>query len=325
MNNKRVDSDLKRAIENITPDIYENIISVPVSKMKAHDHITMQTTSTVKRSFSFQIATVFVLFVMVIGFFIGWSQIFQVYGVVDLDVNPSIELNLNRQNRVIKANAINLDGTLILSNLSLRHVKLENAIDAILASMTQKGYLNSSADTILVTVLMNEDHKAQELEKRVLIRIDQYFNTQSVPKIYSQSLRNQPALKTPASNYQISRGMMNLVQTVLLHNPQYTIEELLNLPIKQLYQLAYGNGSDNDNDDFDDDDRLENKHKDQGTIPFVPLFDDDDQDDDDQDDFDEDDSEDHDDLDDDDDDDLDDDDDDDDDDLDDDEDDDDND
>lgn len=299
MNNKKVDTGLKRAIENITPDIYENIISVTVRKMRVHDHITMQTTPTVKRSFSFQIATVFVLFVMVIGFFIGWSQIFQVYGVVDLDVNPSIELNINRQNRVIKANALNLDGTLILSNLILRNVKLENAIDAILGSMTQKGYLTTPEDTILVTVLMNEDNKAQKLENSILIRIDQYFSTQSAPKIYSQSLRNQPALKAPASDYQVSRGMMNLVQTVLLHNPEYTVEDLLNLPIRQLYQLAYGIGSDGEIDGIDNDDRFENKHKDQGTIPPVLSLDDDDHDDgEDQDDFDDDDdSEDQDDLD----------------------------
>ena len=279
MNNKKIEAGLNRAIENITPDVYENILAAPVRKMRVHDHISMQTTQPIRRSYSFQMATVFALFVVVIGIFIGWSQFFQVYGVVDLDVNPSIELNINRQNRVIQANPLNLDGISILGEMNLRNVKVENAIDAILGSMIQKGYLTSSEGAILVTVLMDEENKARELENSIVIRIDQFFSSQSAPSVYSQSLRNQQTLAALASQYQVSQGVINLVQTVLQTNPQYTVEELLNLPIKQLYQLAYGNDLYDQDEDIDDGDRSDDRNDSQGIIPTVPIDDDSDDDD----------------------------------------------
>lgn len=292
MNNKKIEAGLNRAIENITPNVYENILAVPVRKMRAHDHISMQTIRPIRRSYSFQMATVFALFVVVIGIFIGWSQFFQVYGVVDLDVNPSIELTINRQNRVIQAKPLNLDGVSILSEMNLKNVKVENAIDAILGSMIQQGYLTTQEDAILVSVLMNEESQARELENTIVIRMDQFFGIQSAPKVYSQNLRNQQALTDLARQYQVSAGVINLVQTVLRNNPEYSVEDLVNLPIKQLYLLAYEedfDDLDDQDDEFDDDDRPDNGNGGQLITPSTPTDDDDMDDGDDQDDLDDDD------------------------------------
>ena len=169
MKNQKIEAGLSRAIERIAPDIYEKVATKPIRKMQAHDHITSQA-KTVKPNYRFQLATAFALFAIVIGAFIGWSQFFQLYGTVDIDVNPSIELKINRQNRVIDADALNLDGVEILSGMNLKYVKLDNAIDAVLGSMILNGYLRTQDDSILVTVLMNEQTKAEQVKNEVVIR-----------------------------------------------------------------------------------------------------------------------------------------------------------
>ena len=254
MKNQKIEAGLNRAIEQLTPDIYENVATAPIRKMQAHDHITSQTKAA-KPSYRLQLATVFALFAVVVGTFIGWTQLFQAYGVVDLDVNPSIELTINRQNRVIDAEPLNLDGVQILNGMNLKFVKLENAVDAILGSMILNGYLTSQEDAMLVTVLMNEPTKAEEVKNTVVIRANQFFSSDTKPVIYSQSLSNTPEISSKAANYQVSRGVMNLINIILKNDTNYTVEQLIEMPVKQLYELAYLDDEKQDTqDDIDDQD-----------------------------------------------------------------------
>ena len=61
-------------------------------------------------------------------FFIGAGS-FQMYfsesSYIDMDVNPSIELSVNRFDRVIRMSAYNKDGKEVLSELNLKHKKLQ--------------------------------------------------------------------------------------------------------------------------------------------------------------------------------------------------------
>src|SRR5690606_32341670 len=132
-----------------------------------------------------------------------------------------IELTINRQNRVIDAEPLNLDGVQILNGMNLKNVKLENAVDAILGSMIFNGYLTSQEDAMLVTVLMNEPTKAEEVRNTVVIRANQFFSTNTKPVIYSQSLSNTQEISTKAANYQVSRGVMNLIDIILQNNTNF--------------------------------------------------------------------------------------------------------
>lgn len=310
MKNQKIEAGLNRAIEQLTPDVYEKVANASISKMQTHDHITSQTKA-LKPSYRLQLATVFALFAVVIGTFIGWKQFFQAYGVVDLDVNPSIELTINRQNRVIEAEPLNLDGVQILNGMNLKYVKLENAVDAIIGSMILNGYLKSQEDAMLVTVLMSEPAKAEEVKNTIIFRANQFFSTETKPVIYSQSLSNTKEISSKAADYQVSRGVMNLIDIIVQNNTSYTIEQLIEMPVKQLYELAYLDDEEQDSqDDVDDqdddlDDGMEDEDEDsiddeqdddlnddidnQGDDSFDDMNDDDDNDDDDNDDNDDDD------------------------------------
>ncbi len=81
----------------------------------------------------------------------------EIYAVVSVDINPSIELNLDQSGMVVGYKSFNKDGQKILSK-SLLNQGLEDALSQIILSAQDKGYL-VDRDMILIssTVLKTND------------------------------------------------------------------------------------------------------------------------------------------------------------------------
>lgn len=92
--------------------------------------------------------------VMLIGAFGVYGAFFQKISYVSVDVNPSIELSLNRLNRVVSAVAMNEDGEKIISSLNLSGMEYEDAVKTLLNEEETKGYLE---DEPLVSVAVYSD------------------------------------------------------------------------------------------------------------------------------------------------------------------------
>lgn len=66
----------------------------------------------------------------------GCGVYFTPTSVISVDVNPSVELSVNRFHRVISANGCNADGETLLDGLSLRFLDYRDALRTILAADT---------------------------------------------------------------------------------------------------------------------------------------------------------------------------------------------
>lgn len=66
--------------------------------------------------------------------------------LVSLDVNPSIELRLNRFDRVVSASAMNPEGHALLDSVDPRGRTYTDAVGALLESETMSAYLDGSAN-----------------------------------------------------------------------------------------------------------------------------------------------------------------------------------
>lgn len=91
---------------------------------------------------------------------------------VSLDINPSIEYTLNRQNYVIKVKGLNEEGQGIVDELmktSLHHATLEEALEQTKLILSQKKYLNSDAgEYVLINVSASNDRRMNILQKEAL-------------------------------------------------------------------------------------------------------------------------------------------------------------
>ena len=84
--------------------------------------------------------------------------------VVSIDVNPSLELRVNRLDRVLDAKAFNDDGTEILDSISVTGKNYEQAIGTVLTDSEFSEYLNS--DSLLTFTVASEN------DEEVITRIN---------------------------------------------------------------------------------------------------------------------------------------------------------
>lgn len=75
----------------------------------------------------------------------GYSLYYTPTSYISIDVNPSVELTLNRFDRVLCATGYNEDGEIVLANLDLKNIAYTKAIDKLLASEAFSVYLNEDS------------------------------------------------------------------------------------------------------------------------------------------------------------------------------------
>lgn len=95
------------------------------------------------------------------GYF--WIQMPVSY--LSIDVNPSIELALNRFNKVVSVTAYNEEGEAVVNGLSLKGKEYTEAIGLVMESDTMRVYLTDQQDVVFT--LAADYSRGRELEKGV--------------------------------------------------------------------------------------------------------------------------------------------------------------
>ena len=201
-----------------------------------------------------------------------------------LDVNPSVELEINSRDKVLAANADNADGAIILEDMDLEHTDLDVALNAIIGSMVKHGYLNEAQKMILLSVDSKNDKRAEELRQQISDELNaELTSLLGAGAVLDQSVAATDDLKKLAEQYQITPGKALLLQRLIEENPNLDYGQLAKMPINELISYLKQSGVDVRNyvhctgDDLDDEDDLYDELED--------LFDDDGRDDDDMDDL----------------------------------------
>lgn len=107
------------------------------------------------RQLSAAVCAVFVLLVGAAGFHtVSGTPV----SYISIDVNPSIELALNRWNRVITAKGYNEDGSAILRTLSVKGMAYTDAVNTIIDSEAMQPYLEGDS-TLTFTVASRDEER----------------------------------------------------------------------------------------------------------------------------------------------------------------------
>ena len=129
-----------------------------------------------------------------------------------LDVNPSVELQLNSDNKVVSCVAGNTDAEKILEGINLSGTDMNTAISAIIGSMYVNGYLTTDSNSILVSVDSSSEARDEELLVKVTEKINKVFEkTQMDCSIIAQNVAPDEALRERARENGISVGKMHLI------------------------------------------------------------------------------------------------------------------
>ncbi|HBA50616.1 MAG TPA: hypothetical protein DCZ91_23030 [Lachnospiraceae bacterium] len=159
--------------------------------------------------------------------------------IVILDVNPSIALTVSEDEKVVSAEGLNEDGRAVLNEMDLVDVDITVAVNAVIGSMLQKGYLSDLQNAILVTVENENAEKSAALKERISSIIGTALQDGNLDgSVLSQTLSETADLEQLAQNYGISPGKAALIQEVLSQDPTLTLENLVPLSITEIALIA---------------------------------------------------------------------------------------
>ena len=189
-NKEQIEIHLKSAVDTLTPDIFEKLdLSVP----QENEEAVKERQETKKggailflsqmRGAALGAAASLCLLMTGGGVWYYQYENRQIDSVIGIDVNPSVELSINRRERVLKAEALNEDGNQILSDMELKGVDLNVAVNAVVGSMVTHGYLDDLDNAILVTVSNDSMTRASALRSSVVGNIEKTLEENQVQAV----------------------------------------------------------------------------------------------------------------------------------------------
>jgi len=239
MKEKQILDSLQRSIDRAPIDILDKIKEEPRVKMLRHDDITRQETRKFSMKNMMSYASVAAVFLFVL---FGWMlQVTIPDSRIYLDVNPSIEIVTNRQNKVIDLIADNLDGRRITSDLDYKGKTLFEVTDEILDRMMDESYLVKDREYLLLSVYNKDENKAEQQKQSLDRRIHEHLQEKELqPIVLLQKLDKTSTIEKYAEEYGISISRMTFIRNLIILNPELKPETLVGLSIGELVRLSQG-------------------------------------------------------------------------------------
>lgn len=260
MTEKKIKESLASAIENNTPDILDglmaelNIKDEPKELMRdviERDSAREEAWNTGMRpkkngiSGWMKAVAGCAAAAMIVTAGMSISAAREALAVVSLDVNPGIEMSIDKNERVLKADAVNEEAAEILADMDLRGSDIDVACNAVVGSMLRHGYLSADSNSVLLSVSSEDEKKGTEIERRLSGGLNTYMGkTEITPAILGQFVDSDEAVKAYAKEHGISFGKARLIQNLLkTGSTRMTEEDLLGLSTQDLILLAQKRGA----------------------------------------------------------------------------------
>ena len=239
MTNEKMEQRLAAALEKTAPDDVSGVLSR--CEARKGTVINMTKKKAAKRRWTSLIAAC--LAVMLLGGGLFYQRANAVASVVSLDVNPSIELKVNRSEKVLVCTPLNEDAKAILADMSngadLKGAKLDVAVNAIVGSLVRNGYLDSISSAIMISVEDKDTARAEKLQRELTSAVDGVLQTsEAKAAVLTQTLTQDAAREQQARENNISTGKAALVNRVLAINPSLKFDALAKLSVEELKDLA---------------------------------------------------------------------------------------
>ena len=172
------------------------------------------------------LAVVCLAFVLVAGIG-GYTWIQAPVSYVGIDVNPSIELALNRFDKVVSVHAYNEEGEEILKSLQLKGKTYTEAIDTIVGSKEMKAYLKKRAE--LVFTVAADSRRESGLKSGVESCLDHMGYK-------SQSVSVDIGIVPQAHSLGLSLGKYYAWQQLIQYDDTVTADECKDMSISELHE-----------------------------------------------------------------------------------------
>lgn len=236
MNNKEIEKNIVQAFSKI--DDGKQLESILSDCVKQERRMIVMEERNENRWLP-RILTLATVFMLVVGIMFGTRQMNSfneiVAATISLDVNPSIDIKINREEKVIDVLALNKDAQKIVGDMDFKGSNLDVTVNALIGSLVRNGYINDITNSILISVEDNDELAAKNLETKLMEEISNLLNKGSV---LSQQVKTDEEVKKISNDYGITLGKAQMIKELADRSTIYSYEDLAGLTINELNLLS---------------------------------------------------------------------------------------
>lgn len=242
MQDHKIEQRIRSAVEHTVPDVLDEILAA-CDAQPSLDLSVVPAPQRKRPVWRAPLAAAAVLLVFCCGIlgFQGWQKSHAVTSVISFDINPSLQLEVDRKEVVQSAKALNEDAVQILDGMDLEGTQLNVAVNAVIGSLLQHGYLNELSSAILISVEDENTQRASSLEQSLTEEVQSALtNAASAAHILAQVIHPDANLLAQAEAYGISPGKASLVSEIQTQNTGLSFDGLASLSVEELRQMEHG-------------------------------------------------------------------------------------
>ncbi|MEG0989194.1 MAG: hypothetical protein RSG54_10770, partial [Clostridium sp.] len=161
---------------------------------------------------------------------------------ISLDVNPGIEMQVNRLDRVVSLVGANEDAKALLAEHQPKTKELNAVVDELIDSMVEEGYLAEDKENdVLIT--SGDDDKADKTLQKISEQVESSLEEHGLPtaQILTQTIKVDKEIEDNASKHQVSAGKMAVINRLTVEDLSLTAESLAHTRISDLVDVAAEN------------------------------------------------------------------------------------
>ena len=235
MTEKELENRLKRALENTTPHMLDR------AKSSCRDlSVAPRKAMNAKRTWRYIAAAAAAVFLLaigtVIGTFINKAPDNKVFATVSIDVNPSLEIKINKEELVLEVIPLNDDARKVVGDMDFTGASMELTVNAIIGSMYRLGYLDEEHRTILVSLDKEEAARAAYLLDQLTAQISSLTEANN-GRVIAQTYESTADLRMIAQKYNVPESKASLIARLLAADPSWADMRLGLFSIETLTRL----------------------------------------------------------------------------------------
>lgn len=167
----------------------------------------------------------------------GHNVYFTATAKISVDINPSIELSVNRFNQVVEVNGYNKDGEALASTLSLRYQNYDDALDKIVKSEMINAMLTEDE---VMTITVTGSDKAQS--RKILAQIESHTADQANTYCYHASDKDVVEAHEAGLSFGKYRAFLELKSLV----PDMETDDVQGMTMREIHDLIHEHSSSDD-------------------------------------------------------------------------------
>lgn len=160
----------------------------------------------------------------------GYQLYFTPTTVLSIDINPSMEMDINRFGRVISLNGYNDDGVALAAELNVENKSYSDAVDALMANVTINDCLDRGEE-LSIAVVQTDGGKTSQSDA-----VLEYVSgcTAGHANAHCYALESDDSQMADAHDAGLSCGKYHAYQELLAYDPSITPEEVQQMTMREI-------------------------------------------------------------------------------------------